>query len=156
MFKCLEGVEKQQGEGLVVRCPFNEYKTKTNHRFYKVKKWHTDEAMYVCYIQGKGRNTGELGALGCITRLGTFLELGTGLTDEMRSDANFVPPIGSIVEFKHRKNQQWQGDKFVHPIYLRKRPDLTHEDLNLNPATQPLFIPPPPDIACCSTFAPGV
>jgi len=112
-------VEKLGGEGLIVRNPDAFYITGRSSDILKVKSYRDTEATVVAHLPGKGRNSGRLGALLVELPDGTRCRIGTGFTDEQRTNP---PPIGATITFKHHGFYRSGLPKF--PVFLRIREEL--------------------------------
>ncbi|KAI8915378.1 DNA ligase, partial [Powellomyces hirtus] len=94
----LDEVERDGGEGLMLRAPGSLYEAGRSSTLLKVKRTSEEECMVVAYTAGVGRNEGRVGSLVCLMRNGKLLRLGSGLTDEARENP---PKIGSIVTCRY-------------------------------------------------------
>jgi DNA ligase-1 len=76
------------GEGVVL--------TSSDGEQYKKKPLHDDDGKLIGYKEGRGRNTGKIGAFVIELRDGRRFSVSSGITQKLRS----VPPkIGSIIKF---------------------------------------------------------
>lgn len=94
-------------EGLVLR---------QGDKWLKVKASETHDVEILDIIEGKGRNAGSLGAF-----LTTKGKVGTGFTDELRSEYFTKDLIGTIIEVECMSLTV--NGKFRHPRFLRLRFD---------------------------------
>ena len=65
LFDELDRVNKEGGEGLMLRDPESKYENRRSHSLLKVKTFHDDEATVLGYKPGTGRCLGMAGALRC-------------------------------------------------------------------------------------------
>lgn len=88
------------GEGLVLRAPFNTYKTTGRSKScLKYKAIQDGECEVIGHIAGTGKYIGKLGAY--LVKWGSVIfEIGTGMDDYERANPL---PIGSIFRFKYRE-----------------------------------------------------
>lgn len=82
----------------------------------KVKPTTSYDVPILGFTEGKGRNTGKVGAL--VTSMG---KVGTGLTDIDRLEF-LTLPIGTIIEVECM--ELTDNGKFRHPRFIRVREDL--------------------------------
>jgi DNA ligase-1 len=95
----LSRVEKEGGEGLILRQPTAHYVWKRSPSVLKVKTQHTDEALVVGRENGLGRNSDRMGALLCETKDGASFRVGTGFSDVERNEAAELYPDGTWITF---------------------------------------------------------
>lgn len=106
----LAAIEKQGGEGLMLRRADSFYVRGRSATLLKVKTFFDAEARVVGYTAGKGKHKGTVGALECgairfsngklTLAEGTAFNVGTGLSD---ADRRNPPPIGSIITFRFQE-----------------------------------------------------
>ena len=82
-------------EGVMLREPGSRYENKRSASLLKYKYFETDEAEVIGFEDGKGRNTGVVGALVCRWKKIVF-NVGAGLSDDDRRDP---PRLGSKITF---------------------------------------------------------
>ena len=111
------------GEGVVVRDPYQGYYTGRKSSALKYKPFSDDECRLVSIIEGKGKFSGEMGAIACEYK-GRLIRIGSGFTDEQRA---YPPKIGSLISFKYYGLSRLGNPKY--PVFLRVRSD---ENLSLN------------------------
>ena len=87
------------GEGLVLHRADALWSPGRSDALLKLKPVPDDDGRVVAHLPGKGRHTGQLGALLLELPSGQRFALGTGFTDAQRADP---PPIGSLVTFRYR------------------------------------------------------
>jgi hypothetical protein len=83
---------------------------------YKVKDTLSEDVEIIGLIEGKGKNINKLGSF--ITSKG---KVGTGLTDEERTNYFNTSMIGKIIEVKYM--ELTETGKFRHPRFYRLRDD---------------------------------
>lgn len=104
------------GEGLVVRKPNTPYQTGRSSVAMKVKQFQDTECTVIAYKAGKGKYTGQTGALQCQLTSGISFFIGSGLSDKQRQ----IPPkIGSQITFKYYGFTKNNKPRF--PVFLRVR-----------------------------------
>ena len=94
----LRTIERQGGEGVIVRDPAAPYEAGRSRRMLKFKRALDDECTVVAHHAGKGRHQGRLGALSCRNAYGAF-RIGSGFSD---ADRENPPPVGSLITYRHR------------------------------------------------------
>lgn len=110
----LKKVEKEGGEGLMLRDPRSKYEVGRSRTLLKVKSFIDAEAEVVGYEAGKGKHKGRMGALLCKMANGTEFTLGTGFSDKERENP---PAVGSFVTFKYQELTDGGVPRF--PSFLR-------------------------------------
>lgn len=94
----LAQVEAVGGEGLVLRNPTTLYETGRSDNALKVKSYDDMEGEVIGYRPGKGKYTGQVGALQVRIEGDKEFYIGSGLSDQQRQQP---PPLGSLVTFKY-------------------------------------------------------
>jgi len=112
----LKEIESKKGEGIVVRDPDALYINKRTSKALKVKTFHDAECKIIGYTQGKGKYTGQVGAIKCELEDKTKFKIGSGLKDSFRQNP---PQIGTIITFKYQNITKYGKPRF--PVYLRIR-----------------------------------
>lgn len=87
------------GEGLMLHRADAPYETGRSDTLLKLKPFLDTEATVIGHLPGKGKYTGQLGALRVQMPDGRTFSLGTGFTDEQRRNP---PPIGARVTYRYR------------------------------------------------------
>ncbi|CAE7088844.1 unnamed protein product [Rhizoctonia solani] len=100
LLEMLKDVERQGGEGVMLRQPGSEYEGKRSSSLLKVKTFYDGEAEVVGYEPGKGKHKGVTGALKCVMASGKKFSVGSGLTDKQR---RAPPQIGAIVTYRFQE-----------------------------------------------------
>lgn len=113
----LEAVEREGGEGLMLRQPGSRYVGRRSSTLLKVKTFHDREAIVVGYRQGKGRHGARTGALKCELPDGTAFACGSGLSDAERDNP---PAIGAVITFRYFEMTKAGVPRF--PTFVRERP----------------------------------
>ncbi len=110
----------QGGEGLVLKDPAQPYQTGRLAHALKRKPSQDDECLITGFTAGKGKYSGQVGALRCdwvdahgVTRP---LKIGSGLNDALRQ---FPPAIGQRVTFSHQGLTAKGLPR--HPVFMRIR-----------------------------------
>ena len=114
-------VLKKGGEGLMLRNPSMEYIPKRTKYLLKVKPLEDNEGTIINMIEGKGKDTGRMGAL--VVRMKenkdkTF-KIGTGFTDSMRQRFwnNYDKYMHKDVTYSYKGLTN--AGKPRHPVYMR-------------------------------------
>ncbi|KAG8790304.1 hypothetical protein FRC12_012216 [Ceratobasidium sp. 428] len=100
LLKTLKEVERDGGEGVMMREPGSEYEGKRSSTLLKVKTFYDGEAEVLGYEPGKGKHKGVTGALKCVMASGKKFSVGSGLTDKQR---RAPPKVGSIVTYRFQE-----------------------------------------------------
>jgi len=87
------------GEGLMLHRADALYVTGRNDALLKLKPLDDAEATVTCYVAGKGKYEGQMGALQVKTADGKRFQIGTGFTDAVRANP---PAIGTLVTYTYR------------------------------------------------------
>ncbi|MEA3405043.1 MAG: DNA ligase [Pseudomonadota bacterium] len=114
------------GEGLVLRDPKEIYHTGRSSKDLKLKFKQDAECEVVGYSAGKGKYTGQIGALICeiqtgqlthlVTQTERVIKVGSGLSDRDRKQP---PKIGSVITFQYMGLTNNGLPRF--PVFLRVR-----------------------------------
>ncbi len=88
-----------------------------NGQLLKLKSEYDDECTVTRHYEGKGRNVGRLGAVGCKNRYGEF-RIGSGFKDK---DRDHPPKIGALITYRYRGFTQKGTPKFA--TFVRVRSD---------------------------------
>lgn len=113
----LKEIQSKGGEGVVVRNPLALYIDKRTKEALKVKSFEDTECKVIGYKEGKGKYTGQVGALKCELDSGKHFFIGSGLSDRQRKTP---PKIGSLITFKYQGFTKKGKPRF--PVFLRQRP----------------------------------
>lgn len=99
-------IVKGGGEGLMLHRGASLYTAARTDDLLKVKPHEDAEARVLGYVAGRGKYTGQLGALevesitsGNAMAAGVRFKIGSGLSDAQRRNP---PPIGSVVTYRYR------------------------------------------------------
>jgi DNA ligase-1 len=129
-----ESFVRMGAEGVILRQPASLYETCRSKQLLKMKIQDDTEAKVLNYEMGEGKYTGMLGALLCqMSNMVTF-KIGTGFTDDMRSNYNkpdsvHYIPIGATINFSYMELTQSGVPR--HPVYRGVRQDVLY-DLKLD------------------------
>ncbi|MBC8209881.1 MAG: DNA ligase [Gammaproteobacteria bacterium] len=121
LLQTLSQVEATGGEGLVLRNPLSPYHTGRSDNALKVKSFEDMEAKVIGYTAGKGKYAGKTGALRVEIEGGIRFLIGSGLSNQQRSDP---PPLGSTITFKYQGFTANGIPRFA--SFLRIRPVLKY------------------------------
>ena len=124
--KFTEDIIVKGGEGAVVREPNAPYERKRSKNALKFKKFTDAECEVVSINKGSGKYANLAGSLTCRAlggkdgepKAGTIFKIGSGLSDEQRTNP---PKIGSIITYKFQNLTSNGKPRF--PIFLRVRVD---------------------------------
>ncbi|QEY23812.1 DNA ligase [Neisseria animalis] len=111
----LKHIEKQGGEGVMLRNPEAPYTAGRSNNLLKLKNAHDAECTVTRHYPGKGRNSGRLGAIGCKNETGEF-RIGSGFKDKDRDNP---PPIGATVTYRYRGFTQKGTPRFATFVRIR-------------------------------------
>ena len=114
----LAKVSADGGEGVVVRDPARPYKTGRLSSALKAKNHLDTECVVREILPGRGKYTGQMGALRCEMADGNQVNIGSGFSDALRAQP---PPVGSVITFKYYGLTKKGKPRF--PVYLRIRID---------------------------------
>lgn len=112
----LQQVVADGGEGLMLHHADALYHAGRSDDLLKVKPYLDAEARVIAHLPGKGKYTGQLGALLVESVQGKRFRIGTGFTDAERQHP---PPVGSWVSYKYHGHTDEGVPRF--PSYLRLR-----------------------------------
>lgn len=110
-------VIKLGGEGIVIRDPKEVYYTGRTNSAFKYKPFMDAECRLVSVIEGKGKLTGQMGAIRCDFE-GRIIKIGSGFNADHR---RYPPGIGSWISFKYYGLTHLGNPKY--PVFLRVRSD---------------------------------
>ena len=126
----LAAMEKEGGEGLMLRNATSRHRSGRNVDLLKVKSFHDDEAIVVNYEEGRGKYQGMVGSLVCRSRSGAAFKVGSGLVESQRSyQSKTLPPIGSVITFQYFELTKDGIPRF--PTFLRIRPDVDATEFSM-------------------------
>jgi len=94
----LNNIIANKGEGLMLHQGSAYYHAGRTTNIMKLKKHQDAEATVIAYIGGKGKYQGMLGALKVKTATGITFKIGSGFSDDDRTNP---PEIGSIITYKY-------------------------------------------------------
>lgn len=114
----LDAVVKGRGEGLMLHLADAPYVTGRSDVLLKLKPLLDTEATVVAHIPGKGKYSGQMGALLVETSAGLRFKLGTGFSDSQRANP---PPVGALVTYTYRDVTPAGKPRFA--SFLRVRDD---------------------------------
>lgn len=95
----LQSVVQQGGEGLMLHRADALWQPGRSEALFKLKPELDEEGLVVGHQPGKGRLSGQTGALLVQMPSGLRFALGTGLSDALRRDP---PPVGTWVTYRYR------------------------------------------------------
>ncbi|EPQ60269.1 DNA ligase/mRNA capping enzyme [Gloeophyllum trabeum ATCC 11539] len=96
----LKAVEKEGGEGLMLREPGSVYEGHRSSTLLKIKTFYDAEAVVTGYVPGKGKHKGSTGALKCKMASGKAFSVGSGLSDKQRRSP---PKVGAIITYRFQE-----------------------------------------------------
>ena len=112
-------IESLGGEGVMLRQPGSKYVNGRSNTLLKVKSFYDAEAKVIKHAEGRGRNSGRMGALICLMECGKQFRVGTGFSDTIR---NNPPQINSIITYRFQELTKSGVPRF--PSYVGPRIDL--------------------------------
>ena len=95
----LTQIVAQGGEGLMLHLADAPYSTGRSDVLLKLKPYLDTEAIVVAHLPGKGKYSGQMGALRLQMPDGRHFNLGTGFSDAERREP---PALGSSVTYRYR------------------------------------------------------
>lgn len=111
----LKEIEAKGGEGVVIRDANTSYINKRSSKALKVKSFNTQECEIVGYNKGKGKYENSVGSLKCKLKNEKIINIGSGLSDELRDNP---PKIGVMISFKHQGLTKYKKPRF--PVFLKE------------------------------------
>lgn len=112
----LAEVEKQGGEGVMLRNPEPPYHGGRSNNLLKMKSAHDEECTVTRHHEGKGKYQGKLGAISCRNQRGEF-RIGSGFKDH---DRNNPPPVGSTITYRYRGFTKSGKPRFATFVRIRQ------------------------------------
>lgn len=112
---------KQGYEGIVIKEPSTTYRFRRHRSWQKIKPNLTEEFECIDVLPGTGKYIGMLGAL-LVSVAGATCGVGTGFTDQQRTELWQSPPIGKKIEVRYQEKTQDGVLRF--PSFVRVRSDL--------------------------------
>jgi len=113
----LEALVAAGGEGLMLHHQDALYRSGRSQDLLKYKLHDDAEARVVGYTEGKGKYTGQVGALVVEREDGRRFRLGSGLTDRERASP---PPIGKWVTYHYNGYTSTGLPRFARFVRIRK------------------------------------
>ena len=124
----LRDILSKGGEGIMLRNPASMYQQKRTKNLLKVKPNDDAEAVIVGMVEGKGKDSGRLGALEVVLKSDNSIKfkIGSGLTDQLRENlwSNKNSYIGDTVTFGYTGVTKYGVPR--HPVFIRKRVDKAY------------------------------
>ncbi|MGI2169418.1 DNA ligase [Shewanella sp. MF05960] len=117
LFSELDSVVDTGGEGLMLHYRHAFYTVGRSPYIVKLKPKYDAEAVVIGHTAGKGKYTGQLGALTVKTPQGKVFNIGSGLSDIQRQ---YPPAIGTIITYQYLGFTQKGTPRFA--TFLRERP----------------------------------
>lgn len=119
VFKFLDEVVNDGGEGVVVREPNLTYENKRSTKILKIKKFKDAECEVVKINPGKGKFKGLMGSIDCKMANEKVFKIGSGFKE---SDRKNPPKIGQIITYKYQNLTTNEVPRF--PVFLRIRDEI--------------------------------
>jgi DNA ligase-1 len=113
----LDEIERQGGEGVMLRVANALYKSGRSNTLIKLKSYSDAEAMVIGYKAGKGKYSGMMGSIIVESAEGLQFLIGSGFTDSERENP---PPIGTKINFRYNGKTQNGVPKFARYIKVRE------------------------------------
>lgn len=98
LFKALDKVTKNKGEGLMLHHQDALYQVGRTPHLLKLKQYQDDEAIVLKHFTGKGKHKNRLGAMLVKNTEGKTFKIGTGFTDKERESP---PKVGSTITYRY-------------------------------------------------------
>ncbi len=121
LYRYLDEVCSQGGEGVIVKDASLEYFTGRSSKILKLKKFQDMEGVVISINPGKGKYKGMMGSLRLKLKNGVIFNLGNGFSYKERKKA---PKIGDIVTFKYFGFTKNGKPKFASFIKVRDKRDM--------------------------------
>ena len=115
----LQEIEQKGGEGVVVRNPQTPYIAKRDSNSLKVKNFHDAECEVIAHHKGEGKYQNLLGSLTCKAENGVTFDIGSGFSDDERTNP---PSIGVKITYKYQEITKNGKPRF--PVFVRVREAL--------------------------------
>lgn len=113
----LDEIERQGGEGVMLRVANASYKSGRSNTLIKLKSYSDAEAMVIGYKAGKGKYSGMMGSIIVESAEGLQFLIGSGFTDSERENP---PSIGTKINFRYNGKTQNGVPKFARYIKVRE------------------------------------
>jgi DNA ligase 1 len=113
----LKQITTQGGEGLMLHKADAPISVGRSPMLLKLKPVSDAEGIVTAHIPGKGKYTGQMGALQIKTEDGHTVKIGTGFTDEQRSKP---PVIGSTITYSYRDKTPSGKPRFASFMRVRE------------------------------------
>ncbi len=108
--KLLQEAEDRGEEGLIIRNNDVGYENKRTSNLLKLTSRYSDEAVVTGYEEGSGRLEDMMGALNVVLGKNKIpFKIGTGFTDEQRTDYEELFPVGTVVTFSYKSIDKKSG-----------------------------------------------
>lgn len=107
------------GEGLMLHRADAPYRAGRSDDLLKLKPAEDAEATVIGHVPGKGRFTGQVGALEVQNVEGKKFRIGSGLNDSLRRDP---PPVGAVITYRYQHLTKDGMPRF--PRYWRLREEF--------------------------------
>ncbi len=117
LFKQLDTVVNNNGEGLMLHHQDAFYKIGRVKHLMKLKKYYDAEAIVIEQHQGKGKFANMLGALTVKTPTGIIFNIGSGFSYAQRKNP---PPIGATITYKYFAKTKNKVPRFASFMRIRK------------------------------------
>lgn len=119
LYQYLDSVVEQGGEGVMLHRKDALFHDGRSDALLKLKRFRDAEAKVVGYVAGRGKYTGVLGALKVELANGRQFKIGTGFSDQERSEP---PVIGEYITFRYHGFTATGLPRFASFIRVRKDP----------------------------------
>jgi DNA ligase-1 len=114
-----EEIVADGGEGLMLHRADAPYRAGRSDDLLKLKPAEDAEATVIGHVPGKGRFTGQVGALEVQNAEGKKFRIGSGLNDSLRRDP---PPVGAVITYRYQHLTKDGMPRF--PRYWRLREEF--------------------------------
>ena len=118
--RLLDNIISQGGEGVMLHRKDNLYHSGKSHALIKIKPYQDAEAIVVGYEPGKGKYSGQMGAIWVITPNNKKFKIGTGFSDRNRQSP---PALGTIVQYRFNGYTDSGIPRFARFLRERSSPD---------------------------------
>lgn len=112
----LARVEALGGEGVMLRRVGSKYEVGRSYTLLKVKSFVDCEVEVVGFVAGKGKFRGMIGSLQCRLPNGKPVDVGSGISDQLRKNP---PQIGAVITIRYQELSKDGVPRF--PVFVAMR-----------------------------------
>lgn len=116
LMQYLDNITQQGAEGLMLHHKMAHYQPGRSKQLFKLKKFTDADATVIGYRAGKGKFTGQMGAVQVKDSFGKIFYIGSGFSHQERKNP---PAIGSVISFRYQGKTNSGIPRFA--VFLRIR-----------------------------------